>query len=132
LVEYERLPATGRLRKVGEVRLNGSPDNITLADDGGLVVAVHAKILDLARQRRKRGCRAPSMIVHIAPGSRGAERATRTLFADAGDQHCAASVAVKTETRLFIGSVYDDHVRICHLDSPAALGTRPAFEAHSC
>jgi arylesterase/paraoxonase len=113
LIEYERAPTTGRLRKIGEIRLHGSPDNITVAGDGGLVVAVHPKILDLAKQRKDRAFRAPSTVLCVSPRSKSGARAIETLYADRGENQSAASVALKSGDRLFVGSVYDDHILIC-------------------
>jgi len=126
LIEYERVPPTGTLRKTGSIALQGSPDNITVAGDGGLVVAVHPKILHLARQRRERSFRAPSMILYISPASNSGARSCVTLYADPGENLAAASVAVKSGERLFVGSVYDDHLVICDIptvfDSSVAPG----------
>jgi arylesterase/paraoxonase len=124
LIEYERVPATGNLRKTGAIPLQGSPDNITVADDGGLVVAVHPKILHLARQRRERSFRAPSSILYISPASKSGARSCLTLYADPGENLAAASVAVKSGKRLFVGSVYDDHLMIC--DIPTLFDTSVA------
>ena len=74
---------------------------------------VHPKILDLAKQRKDRAFRAPSTVLCVSPRSKSGARAIETLYADRGENQSAASVALKSGDRLFVGSVYDDHILIC-------------------
>ena len=126
IIQFERDPQTGGLRRQGEIRLRGSPDNITLGEDGALVVAIHPRILDLARQRSNRTWRAPSEILHITRDAHTQAHSCVTIYADPGQHLSAASAAVMAGGRLFVGSVYDDHLVIC--DLPAVSAASPAPE----
>ncbi len=118
LLVFERSSPTGKWQRTGCIRLDGCPDNITLASDGEIVAAVHPKILDLARQERDRRFKAPSAVRYISPAALRGDGHPEALYDDPGDEIAAASVAVKVGDRLFIGSVYDDHILIC--DRPPA------------
>lgn len=109
---YQRDDVSGRLFRRFSFDLGGSPDNITVTDNGDLLVAVHPRILALARQRRDRGFRAPSLVRQVRIGQRGQIR-LRTLYGDDGQQLACASVAVQQGSSMWIGSVYDDRVVVC-------------------
>lgn len=115
IIEFAWTPATGQVRRRGELHVSGSPDNITITSDGCLVVAVHPKILELARQRRQREIHAPSRILHLSRAPDSAAWSWEVLYADPGENQSAASVAVKAGKWLIVGSVYDDHVVVCDL-----------------
>jgi hypothetical protein len=112
ILVYERNISSGRLSEKFSFAVGGSPDNLTLTDKGDLLVAVHPKILALAKQRKHRTQRAPSLILHVHL-DQNARPHIRTLYGDDGQQLACASVAVQHAQHMWIGSVYDDRVVLC-------------------
>ncbi len=107
-----------RLVRQRAIRVPGSPDNLSLSDDGALLVATHPKILDLAHQRRDRRFRAPSRVLRVeAPGS--ASPAVETIFSDPGARVSSASVGLIADGKLLVGTVFDSVVAVCEMGRSA-------------
>ncbi len=92
------------------IKLPGGPDNISAAADGGVIAAVHPKMLKLAFNRKLGWGRAPSRIVRVDTRI----GAVKILFDDAkGALYSAATAAVETSQGLVAGSVTDDGLLVC-------------------
>ncbi len=101
---------SGALRENMRIKLPGGPDNLTLADDGGVVAAVHPSMLRLALTRKLGIGKAPSRIVKADPKT-GAQQ---TLFDNpSGKLFSAATVAIQTPDGLVAGSVTDEGLLVC-------------------
>ncbi|UEM18421.1 hypothetical protein JL100_014910 [Skermanella mucosa] len=90
--------------------LDGAPDNLSVTDDGRILVALHPALWRLALHRYglPGGEHAPSRIesLDMAGGA-------RRVFEDDGTRLSAATVAVAWRDRLLIGSVLGDHLWLC-------------------
>lgn len=102
----------GGLKRAAELDIPGSPDNVTLLEDGSLLVAAHPQILKLAKQNRDHAALAPSRILRISDP--GAERMqVTTVFSDSGKLQSSASVALSVGREIAIGSIFGGHVLVC-------------------
>ena len=98
------------LEEAGRVRVPGGPDNLTIAEDGRLVAAVHPSLMRLALNRKLGLGKAPSRIVEIDPDTHHVD----LLFDDPkGALFSAATVGVETKDGLVVGSVTDRGVLVC-------------------
>lgn len=98
------------LVETGRIDLPGGPDNLTLADDGGVVAAVHPSMFRIFLDRRHGIGRAPSRIVKAYPDSGSVE----LLFDDpSGRVFAAATVAAQIGDYLVAGSVTDEGLLVC-------------------
>lgn len=92
------------------IRLGAAPDNLSISDDGRIIVALHPSLPAIGLQRRLGVGRSPSRIVEIDPktGHR------RLLFDDPkASMISAATVAINTRNLLVIGSVIDSGIVVC-------------------
>lgn len=95
---------------VSTVDLGAAPDNLSLADDGRVVAAVHPSLLSLGLQRKLGIGRSPSRIVELDLQGVG----QRPLFDDPrAALVSAATVAIFTQETLIIGSVIDPGLVVC-------------------
>lgn len=120
-----RAPAGGLRRD-----LPGHPDNLALAPDGRLLVALHPSLLRLALHRYgwPLGGRAPSRIVALDPET---ARVT-TLFDDPGGRvFPGATVAVIAGDRLVVGAVRAPGLLVCPLPAGAQAGAGPGWPAQA-
>jgi hypothetical protein len=101
---------SGALDEKTRIKTPGGPDNLTLADDGGVVAAVHPSMLRLALNRKLSLGKAPSRIVKADPKT----GALQILFDDpSGKLFSAATVAVQAPDGLIAGSVTDMGLLVC-------------------
>lgn len=94
----------------GRIALPGRPDNLTLAEDGKLVAALHPSLPKLAFARKLGLGKAPSRIVEadLSTGS------VSLLFDDPkAALFSAATAAVETKDGLVAGSVLDEGLLVC-------------------
>ena len=92
------------------IELPGGPDNLTIADDGGVVAAVHPSLMRMGLHRKLGLGAAPSRIVKSDPEN----GSVSILFDDPkGAIFQAATVAVEWGDALVLGSVTDDGVAVC-------------------
>ena len=88
----------------------GGPDNITIADDGSLVVALHPSLWKYFFYLNGFAFSSPSRVARVDPSTRDLE----ILLDDpGGDLMSAVGVALLEEERLYLGSVTDDGIGIC-------------------
>ncbi|NNE40898.1 MAG: hypothetical protein HKN14_08260 [Marinicaulis sp.] len=103
-------PAAKSAREKFRIELPGGPDNLTIAEDGGIVAAVHPAMMRLAANRRLGLGRAPSRIVKSDPDT----GEVNILFDDpTGKIFSAATVGVETSRGLVAGSVTDAGLLVC-------------------
>lgn len=88
----------------------GGPDNLTIAEYGGIVAALHPSLLRLAFNRKLGFGAAPSRLVKVDP-----ETGAMTLLFDdpTGQAFSAATVGIETASGLIVGSVTDKGVLVC-------------------
>ena len=92
------------------IELPGGPDNLTIADDGSLIAAVHPSLILLALDRKLKIGRAGSRIVKVNPES----GAVSTLYDDPdGVVYSAATVGAEIGGLLIAGSVTDSGLLVC-------------------
>ncbi len=94
-----------RLRKIQHIRIPSSPDNLTMDDTGNLYVACHYSFGLFLAHVRNHAFKAPSQVFRISPAGK-----VELIYADQGEQICAASVAVMVEKVLYLGQVYGDFI----------------------
>jgi len=92
------------------ITVPGGPDNLTLAPDGALIVALHPSLLRLGLYLHGWKETASSRIARVVPGTGSAE----ILFDDpAGVILPGVTVALLTERRLVAGSVRGPGLMVC-------------------
>jgi hypothetical protein len=100
--------------ETGRIAIPGGPDNLTIADDGDIVAAVHPSLFKLMLTRKFGLGAAPSRIVKADPETGAVE----ILFDDPkGALFSAATVAIETENGLAAGSVTDEGLLVCQAAS---------------
>jgi hypothetical protein len=93
--------------------LPGAPDNLSIADDGALVAAVHPSLLRLALARKLGVGKAPSRIVKVDENG-----SVQILFEDPkGAAMSAATIGVETRGALIVGSVLARGLLVCKADA---------------
>ncbi len=96
------------------IKLKAAPDNLTLADNGRVIAAVHPRLLAIGMQRRLGIGRSPSRVIEIDHKS-GEQR---LLFDDPkAELLSAATAAVLTQDILVIGSVADAGLVVCRQEA---------------
>jgi len=97
----------GRLEELPGATLPRGADNLTLAPDGSVLVAVHANLLALARRRHDPTRPAPTFVGRWGPD--GPDK-LEPVFADDGAKFGGASVAVALPSGLLLGSPVGDAI----------------------
>lgn len=116
LVSYDRDPVGGALVRTGHLDLPGAPDNITVAPDGALWVAVQPHFGEMLAHRGDADARASSRIVRVAPDLsdwRLMLDAPATDAAAGAARISSASVAAALGDRFVVGGVFDAALLIC-------------------
>ncbi|GJL92040.1 hypothetical protein [Hyphococcus sp.] len=104
------------LAERARIKLPGRPDNLTIANDGNVVAALHPSMPKLTAARKFGIGKSPSRIVKASP----ATDAVTLLFDDPkASLFSAATAAVETDAGLVAGSVVDDGLLVCQSDSRA-------------
>lgn len=112
LVFFKEL--SGEVEEKTRIALPGGPDNLTIADDGGVVAAIHPSLWRLGLNRKLGIGKAPSRVVKADPET----GAVDILFDDPGGKlFSAATVAVQTKDGLALGSVTDEGLLVCREDA---------------
>ncbi len=109
---YERDLATGAIELVESVPLPGAPDNLNVAEDGAVWIALHAKTLALIRSFGDAAKRAPTTIMRYDPAAPEGSRLT-TIYVNAGEEISAGSVAASLGQRFVVGAITDPKVLLC-------------------
>ena len=111
-------PENGKLKLAERIKLNGSPDNINVSENGSLVVANIPKILALIQHfvalQKGEIKPSPSQVVRINYQGLGDSKIDE-LFMSEGDDLSTASVGAIWNGRLFMGSIDDNKMLVCNL-----------------
>ncbi len=107
---YDRDTQSGTLTQAQLIRLDASPDNITVDDAGALWVAALPQPLSLPGHAGNPKKPAASEVIRI-----GVDGAPRTIYRDDGRELSAATSAVRLGQTLIIGALYDEKFLICDL-----------------
>ncbi len=105
---------TGSLTLVQVIKLDASPDNISIDNEGDLWVAALPKPLSAFRLTSDPDARAPSEIWRIRDG-----QAPEAVYRDDGDELSASTAAAYTDEILLIGSHYENKFLFCELTGRA-------------
>jgi len=130
---FNRNSSNGELERIYRIKLNGSPDNINVSEDGSLIVANIPKVMALIQHfialQKGEIKPSPSQVVQIKYktvvdrdhddsnlwGSRVTDVEKNELFLSDGTDISTASVGAIWDNRLFIGSIDDKKMLICDL-----------------
>lgn len=100
----------GTYIRSGRTRLPGAPDNLSMSDDGTIIVALHSSLFRLALNRKLGIGRAPSRVVSVDPEN----DTVKLLFEDKKAQlFSAATIGIETQGGLVAGSVTDSGLLVC-------------------
>lgn len=112
---YARNPVTHALSPLGEVGFDTFPDNVTVDADERLWIGAHPRLTDLLSHATDQSVLAPAQIFRVTPLLNTSSR-VEEVYANAGDEISAASVALRHGRQLVIGPVFDSRLLIC--DAP--------------
>ncbi|TWA76562.1 sugar lactone lactonase YvrE [Azospirillum brasilense] len=101
------------------IAVPGGPDNLTMAPDGRLLVALHPSPFRLALHRYgwPGGAAVPTRIAAVGPAG------TAILLDEDGQRFSAATVAVSWNGRLIVGSVTAPGLLVCDEAASGATGS---------
>ncbi|WP_454017519.1 hypothetical protein [Azospirillum sp. Marseille-Q6669] len=104
--------------------LSGGPDNLTMAPDGRLLVALHPSPFRLALHRYgwPGGAAAPTRVAALGPAG------TEILLDEDGRRFSAATVALPWNGRLIVGSVTAPGLLVCDAAASGATGSSAPAE----
>jgi arylesterase / paraoxonase len=109
---YQRDLASGAVELLESVPLEGAPDNLNVAEDGSVWIAMHAKTLALIRSFGDATKVAPTSILRYDPSAPETDRLT-TIYVNDGSEISAGSVAASIANRFVVGSITDPKVLLC-------------------
>ena len=93
-----------------DATLPGGPDNITVDDQGALIIAVHPSVWTLYLYNSGWAFNSPSRVIRADPERSDIE----VLFDDpTSELMSAVSVGVMHEEKLYMGSPYDEGILVC-------------------
>jgi len=118
ILVFDRDTETGKLYWSGRVGLPGGADNLDLAEDGSLWVAVHPNLWALVRNLFA-SSPAPTMILRMPAPVSGFNK-PEPIYVNDGTQISAGSIGAAYRGRLFIGSVTDKKLLTCPLPASSA------------
>lgn len=108
--------SNGSLVVLDDVYLGTGVDNLSVDNDGRIFIAAHPRLLSTARYMLFGMGSPPSQIIVVEPSQNGKGGKIDQVYLTTGkDDFKAASVGVKVNNRLFIGSIYENAVRVCEL-----------------
>ena len=126
---YDRNLTTGVISQRAAVDVPGYADNIELLPDGGLLVGVHSKILDLLQNASDPTHLSPSNILRLTPDGRGGY-SVASAYVNLGQEISAASVGAALNKRLLIGAIFEPKFLDCSWPSgpetPVHVAPSPA------
>lgn len=94
-----------------DIQCNTGVDNITFDTQGTLWAGCHPKLLTFVKHSKNEEAIAPSEIIKITFADDGHKKETELL--DDGNLIQSSTVAVRYNSSLLIGSVFDDHILDC-------------------
>ncbi len=112
---YDRDATTGALALIEVIKLDASPDNISVDDEGILWAATQPKPLLGRRLATDPEARAPSEIWRIRDGEK-----PQAVYRDNGDELSASTAAAHMGETLLIGALYENKFLLCKLTERAS------------
>jgi len=109
LIPYE-IARRIKISQSGEaIPLPGGPDNLTVTEQGDVVVAIHPNLIRFAAFRAGWGSRVKSRFAIIAP-----DKNVNTYDVPA-NIISGATVALKVDKSVYLGGAFDDAIAVCSL-----------------
>jgi arylesterase/paraoxonase len=109
---YSREIESGVLELTDVVKLDTSPDNIDVLENGDLLVGAHPKILDFADHAKNPELLSPSQVVRVSRNESG-DWSVRTLYLNSGDDISGVAVAAGYRDLMLLGPVFQPRVMVC-------------------
>ena len=100
-------------RVVDVLELEGGPDNLNIADDGSLLVAVHPSPFRLFLSLKGWASTAASRLIKIAPDGR-----REVIFEDDGSRYAGATSVIDVGDAYVAGSVLSPSLLVCAKAGP--------------
>ena len=116
---FDRDPATGALKRTGQIRVKGAPHNITTDADGTLWVSLHPHAVAFMELVRDQDERAPTEILKITPGA-APDKQVEEIYINDGEEPSAGSVAAPQNASQFVAASRTDHKLLICTRSGAA------------
>ncbi len=104
---------SNQLTVLKDISLNTAPDNIDVDQDGQLWIGGHPSLFKYVAYKKDPNKQSPSHIVKVNPSN----GELTDIYFDDGSNYRASTIATTYHNKLFIGSVYEDHILICSLPS---------------
>ncbi|PXF55790.1 MAG: hypothetical protein C4B57_01960 [Deltaproteobacteria bacterium] len=111
---FQRDRTSGRLNLLESHFVRVGLDNITVLQDGSLLVAVQPNLIALARHFKNPQATSPSQVLKIRINEEGYD--FQEIYSSSGAQLSGASVAALYKNRLIIGSASESKILSCELD----------------
>ena len=111
---FNRDPDSGDLDARKRIAVSGMPDNIEPAPEGGLIIALHPKPLELLDHMQDDDKTAPSQVIRLGPET----GETTTLYLDLGEELSGASTGAVHDGRLLVGAIFEPKFQDCRMDGP--------------
>ena len=111
---YSRDSATGDLTPIEDVKVYSTPENLDVAEDGGIWVAAYPDLLAVLKHLHDARVRAPTQVLRIAADPQ-APRRLGEVYLNAGEEISAGSVAAVTNDGFLLGAPADPWILSCRL-----------------
>ncbi len=111
---YSRDSENGDLTPIEDVKVYSTPENLDIAEDGGIWVAAYPDLIAVMKHLRDARVRAPTQVLRIAADPL-APRRLGEVYLGSGDELSAGSVAAVTEDGFLLGAPMDTKVLVCRL-----------------
>jgi arylesterase/paraoxonase len=112
-----RNAADGSIETIRKIKLQSSPDNINIADDGSLIVGAHSNLIALVMHFIV-GSNAPTQILQVKADAN--PPLIEEIYLNSGKELTTGSGALTFENLLLIGSITDKKILVCRSDDQAA------------
>jgi arylesterase/paraoxonase len=113
---YDRDRNTGDLALRSTIKAGTGVDNIEIDQRGDLWVGSHPKLLTFVKHSKDPGVLSPSQVIKVEPKASG-QYELKEIYLSNGQPLSGSSVAAVFEDTLLIGSVFDEHFLLCHLQN---------------
>ena len=105
----------GSLQQTDEIKLDTTPDNIDLDEQGNLLIACHPQVLKFVSHAKDAKSLSPSQVLKIKYRGVG-DHSIEEIFLNDGD-YSASSTAILSKDQLIIGSVFEKSILLCTLEN---------------
>jgi arylesterase/paraoxonase len=103
--------SNGDLKELNAIKLDVGPDNLSMDEEGALLVAGHSKLLKLQSHMKDHTKTAPVEVYRIA-GLEGDPIITRILAGD-GQETSGVSVAFPAKGKILLGTIFTPKLFVC-------------------